>query len=64
MPAKSFDVIDSDTGVVLVSVNADTEYSGATIRFFDQWQTPSHLERFAQVLSDAATFLRDNGVTA
>ena len=62
MAQKVFELIRETDGVVLLSITANTEYSGASIRMFDQWEDPAHLDRFAQTLSEAAFWLRENGV--
>lgn len=60
MASKEFSVIRDTDGLVLLTVVADTEYGGARVIYFDAWTDAAHLERFAGVFGEAATWLRSN----
>lgn len=63
MVSRVFDVIREADGVVLLSVDANTDFAGATVRFFDQWQDPVHLDRYAATFTEAAAWLRAQGIS-
>lgn len=57
---KQWELIDDQTGVVLITILADTGANGVTISNTPNWHSPSSLEKVTSLLGTANQWLSDN----
>ena len=61
---RVFEVIGESDGAEIFRLVADADLGGASeFHVIQQWNNPNILDRISAVCSEAATWLRDNGVS-
>lgn len=57
---REWRILDDRADTVLATVLADSAQDGATLELAPQWHSPAHLDRYANVLTEAALWLRES----